>query len=125
MRRCVLAFAVFLLTLPAVAAAQSEAVARGGSAYYSNVRVMLGTAEAPRQLLIAFKAQCRDAGGAQKAVSPRAREAVIRLLRGQDAATLATPQGKERLKADLVDALNRVIGSPRVVRVLLLQFLIG
>lgn len=124
MRRLALLAAMLMLALPAVAAAQSEAVARDGSAYYSNVRVMLGTAEAPHHLLIAFKAQCRDIRGAELAVSPEAREAVIRLLRGQNAADLATPEGKERLKAALVDTLNRVIGSPRVVRVLFLQFLI-
>jgi len=124
-RRFALAIFLLLLSLPTVGAAQSQAVARNGSAIYTGLTVMVGTTDAPRHLYLSFEAQCRDVQGAERAVSPEAREAVILLLRGKTVADVSTPQGKNRLKDELVAALNRAIGSPQVVRVLFLQFLLA
>lgn len=117
---CLLAF----LCCPALAAAQSEAVARGGSAFYSGLAVMLGTMDAPRHLYLSFTAQCMDEKAATLAVAPEAREAVILLLRQQTLADMQTEKGKKALQDKLVTALNKAIGSPRVVRVIFTRFAI-
>lgn len=121
-RLAVVALVLASLVWPVSGRAQSEAVARGGSATYSGLNVMLGTTDAPHRLFLAFEAQCTDEKGATLAVSPQAKEAVLLFLRGKDAAELMTEKGKAALKNELVAVLNKAIGSPRVVRVLFLQF---
>lgn len=123
MRRGALVCCLFvLLVWPAAVSAQSTAVARGGSAVYTGLAVMLGTVDAPHHLFLSFEAQCMDTAAAALAVSPEARDAVLTALRQQDAAVLSTEKGKEALKTTLVSVLNKTIGSPRVVRVLYTQF---
>jgi flagellar FliL protein len=123
-RPSVLAILVLLLLFPAPCHAQSDPVARGGSAIYPDLEVNLAGGDGLRRLRLAFEAQCVDERGAQLAAGPRAREAVVLLLRDKTAAELSTERGKEKLKAELVKAINAAIGGPRVVRVLFLQFVI-
>jgi flagellar protein FliL len=123
-KQYLLAVLVLLLLCPALGRAQSDPVVRGGSAVYPGLEVNLEGGDGLRRLQIAFEAQCVDEKGAQLATSPQAVEAVLLALRGKTAAELSTPRGREKLKPDLVRALNAAIGSPRVVQVLFLQFVI-
>ncbi len=113
-----------LLCCPVLGQAQSAPVAKAGSAVYPGIEVNLEGGDGLRRLYLAFEAQCVDEKGAQLAVSPEAREAVLLMLRGQSVGELATQQGREKLKTKLVATLNKAVGSPRVVRVLYLQFVI-
>ncbi|MGD9608206.1 MAG: flagellar basal body-associated FliL family protein [Desulfovibrionaceae bacterium] len=124
MTRFALAVCLMLLFFPVLGAAQTDPVARGGSAVYPGIDVNIGSPEGLRRLHVAFEAQCVDVKSAEAAVGPEVREAVLLLLRDQTVAGLATPQGKRRLKEALAATINRVIGGPRVVRVLFLQFVI-
>lgn len=124
MKAFFLAVLVLVLLGPAPSRAGTDPVARDGSAVYPGFEVNLAGGDGLRRLYVSFEAQCVDEKGAELAVSPRAREAVLLLVRAQTAAGLATPQGKARFKAELVKALNAAIGAPRVVRVLWRQFVI-
>ncbi len=119
-----LAGLMLLAAQPARVAAQSEPVARDGSAVYPGLDVNIGDGEGLRRLHVAFEAQCVDQKSAAMAASPMAREAVLLFLRDKTVATLATPAGKRRLKDELVAVLNKAIGGPRVVRIYFLQFVI-
>lgn len=124
MFRYILVVLVVLLVFPLPGAAQSGAVVNEGTARYDGLDVSIAGADGPRRLHLAFEAQCMDAKSAQQAISPQAREAVLLLLRGKTVADLLPPSGKNKLKVELIDGLNRVIGAPRVVRVFFLQFVI-
>lgn len=126
--RSVARFVVFvlavLLCVPTLGRAQGDPVAKAGSAIYPGIDVNLEGGDGLHRLRLAFEAQCVDEKGAVLAASPEAREAVLLMLRDQTVAALSTPAGREKLKSTLVATLNRAIGSPRVVRVLYLQFVI-
>lgn len=122
-RLAVFVLAAFLC-VPTPGRAQADPVAKGGSAIYPGIQVNLEGGDGLHRLYLAFEAQCVDEKGAALAASPAAREAVLLMLRDQTVAALSTPAGREKLKRTLVATLNRVIGSPRVVRVLYLQFVI-
>lgn len=124
MTRFALVVCIALILLPVLGAAQSEPLVRGGSAIYPGIDVNIDSPDGLRRLQLAFEAQCVDAKSAEAAIAPAAREAVLLLLRDQTVAALATPKGKARLKDALAATINRVIGGPRVIRVLYLQFLI-
>ena len=129
MRRQVAALltAMVLVALVAVrhAQAQAETYVKGGSAIYSGVDVNIADGAHLARLHIAFEAQCMDEAAARLAVGPEAREAVVLLLRDKTYAELSTPQGKRALRQEILAALNKVLGAPRVVRVYFLQFVIG
>jgi flagellar FliL protein len=120
----VLAVVALLLLFPVPCRADATPVARGGSAIYPGLEVNLGGGNGLRRLFLAFEARCTDEKGAELAVSPRAKEAVIMLLRNKTVEELSTAKGKMMLKEDLLQTLNMVIGSPRVIQILLRQFVI-
>jgi flagellar FliL protein len=74
-------------------------------------------------------------GGAEKPAGPhphitksenRLRDAVIRILSSKRTAELLTPEGKTRLKEELIDGLNEAMGleRPPIVGVLFTEFII-
>lgn len=126
-RLLVLSFLAMWLTCafwPRGAVAQSEALVREGTAVYPGLDVNINDNGRLARLHIAFEAQCVDAFGAQMAISPKTREAILLFLRDKTVAELATPQGKRRLKDELVAVMNKAIGGPRVVRIYYLQFVV-
>jgi len=109
---------------PRSAAAQSDAVVRDGTAVYPGLDVNILDNGTLARLHIAFEAQCVDILGAQLAAAPKTREAILLFLRDKTAAELATPQGKRKLKDELVAVMNKAVGGPRVVRIYYLQFVV-
>ncbi len=122
----VLLFALMLgLTTGAGAvSAQSDAVARGGSAFYPGLDVTIADRSGMASLRLAFEVQCVDERAAEMVASPQAREAVVMFLRDKTATELATPSGKQKLKTELVGVINKAVGGPRAVRVYFTQFVI-
>jgi flagellar FliL protein len=53
---------------------------------------------------------------------PLINDAIISLLSARSPADLSTPEGKERLKNDIKDALNRILGGDQVSNVYFTQF---
>lgn len=124
MPRVIAILLLVLLSCPVFGWANTDPMAKNGSAIYPGLDVNLEGGDGLRRLHLAFEAQCVDEKGATLAISPEAREAVLLLLRAQSVGALSTAPGRDKLKFALVAALNQAIGSPRVVRVLYLQFVI-
>lgn len=59
-----------------------------------------------------------------KAHSARIRDAVIMLLAGKSYGDISTPDGKVLLKAEIAARLNQILGTQRVVRVYLTDFVV-
>lgn len=119
-----LAAALATVGIPRPAAAQADAVVRGGSAVYSGVEVNIADNGRLARLWLAFEVQCTDGKGAEMAASPAVREAIVLFLRDKTAVQLSSPKGKRQLKEELLRVINKAMGTPRAVRVYLLQFVI-
>lgn len=121
---CLLLALSLATVCPPRALAQSEAVAKGGSAVYPLLDVNITDGGRLARLYIGFEAQCVDPEAAELAVSPKMREAILLFLRGKTAAELAGLAGKRKLKEELVALMNKNLGAPRVVRLYFLQFVV-
>ncbi|MHB1159368.1 MAG: flagellar basal body-associated FliL family protein [Chloroflexota bacterium] len=61
----------------------------------------------------------------ERELAPRApliEDAIITILAARTAGDLSTPEGKQRLKTDLKDSLNRMLGGDQVSNVYFTQF---
>lgn len=130
MRHLLAALLMALMTLAAPvgsreALAQGATFVRGGTAVYPGLDVNIDDGTRTARLHIAFEAQCVSEAAAQMAAGPEAREAVLFYLRNKTVAELTEPLGQRKLKRELVAVMNKAVGGPRVVRIYLVQLLIG
>ena len=55
---------------------------------------------------------------------PKVRDSVIRVLSSKSSAEILTPDGKEKLRQELRDAINQALGSDDVAKVYFTEFII-
>jgi flagellar FliL protein len=63
------------------------------------------------QIKLTFQVRSNEAAESLKDLMPVVRSAVIPVLGGQDAAELMTPEGKEKLSAQVVEAANKALAG--------------
>src|SRR5262249_48386692 len=55
---------------------------------------------------------------------PKVRDSIIRVLSSKQAAEILSPEGKEKLREEVKDAVNNAIGSEDVVNVYFTEFIV-
>lgn len=128
MRRWMVVLAAAILAAglagPRIGAAQGEAFVRGGSAIYPAFEVNIDDGGALGRLRIGFEVQFTDEQAAKLATSGQTREAILLFFRDKSAAQLLAPRGRDKLRAELLQLINAVLGGPRAIRLYFLDYLV-